>query len=188
MKIEDAIKERKSSRKYHHKKPDWRKIIKAIDAARYAPMAGNIFSLKFILVQDEKRIEQIGKACQQDFVRNAQAIVVAVSNDAKVEKSYDKFGKKFARQQAGAAIENFLLEIVSQGLATCWVGYFVEDQIKRACDIPDDFTVEAVFPVGIPSKIRETRKPKPELDNIIYFDKFKNKYMEGIPRVGHRGA
>ena len=124
MKLEDAIKKRQSVRKYSDSKPDWKKIVKAIDAGRYAPVAGNIFSAKFILVSDKEKIEKIKDACQQDFIGKAHYIVVVVSDDVKVEKSFDEDGKKFARQQAGAVIENFLLELVAQGLVTCWIGYF----------------------------------------------------------------
>ena len=49
--------------------------------------------MKFILVSDENKIKEIGKACQQDFVSSAKSIVVVVSDDAKVEKSYDETEK-----------------------------------------------------------------------------------------------
>ncbi|MFQ5532033.1 MAG: nitroreductase family protein, partial [Candidatus Nanoarchaeia archaeon] len=68
MKLDKAIKSRRSIRKYKDKKPDWRDIIECIDATRYAPMAGNNFSLKFILVNDPKKIQKFGECCQQSFV------------------------------------------------------------------------------------------------------------------------
>ena len=154
MQLDEAVKTRKSVRRFSDKKPDWRKIIKAIDLARFAPMAGNLFSLKFILVQDKDKIEKLKEACQQDFV-STHYVVVVVSDDEKVKRSYGDLGEKFAREQAGAAIENFLLGLNEQGLATCWVGYFVESQVKKILSIPDNFTVEALFPIGYESKIKK---------------------------------
>ncbi len=74
MQLKDAVENRKSVRKFHHKKPDWRKIIRAIDSARFAPSAGNNFVIRFILVSDEKKIEKLGEASQQPFVGKANSL------------------------------------------------------------------------------------------------------------------
>ena|SRR3989344_3334566 len=184
MQLEDAIKKRKSVRRYSDKKPDWRKIIRAIDAARYAPTAGGIDSVRFIIVQDKEKIKELAEASQQDFIAQAQYVVVVISLDVKVKRFYEEFGEKFARQQAGAAIENFLLKLTADGLATCWIGYFAEDQVKRILSIPDKAVVEALFPIGFETKVKTSSPAKPLLENILWFDKFKNKYMEPKTRVG----
>ena len=187
-KLKDAIKKRKSVKRFMDKKPNWRKIIKAIDAMRYAPMAGNQFSLKVILVQEGKKIKELGRCCQQSFVGEVKHVVVVVSDDVKVKRSYDDRGEKYARQQAGAAIQNFLLALEDQGLATTWVGAFVDNQVKRVLAIPEDMTVEAILPVGIETKIETKKKVKKELEDVIYFDKFKNKYMRPKTRTSLAGV
>ena len=185
MQLKDAIQTRKSVKKFLDKKPNWRKIIKAIDMTRFAPAAGNQFALKFILVKDKEKIKQLAEASQQGFINQAHFVVVAVSNNYKLERSYGARGEIYTRQQAGAAIENFLLSLNEQKLATTWVGHFVEEQVKRALEIPDtnEFTVEAIFPIGQETKSMEQRQERlrPELENILYFDKWDNKYMK--PRV-----
>ncbi len=80
MELDKAIQSRKSVKKFSKKKPDWRKIIEAIDFARYSPMAGNLYSLKFILVSDKEKIQQLSKASEQEFVADAQYVVVVCSN------------------------------------------------------------------------------------------------------------
>ncbi len=62
MDLDKAIKSRKSVKKFKDKKPDWRDIIEVIDSMRYAPMAGNNFSLKFILVDNKEKIKKISKS------------------------------------------------------------------------------------------------------------------------------
>lgn len=177
MQLKEAIQARQSIKKFSDKKPDWRKIIHAIDSARYAPMAGNNFSVKFILVRDEKKIEELVKASQQDLVRTSYVIVV-VSDDEKVKKLYDERGKGYAKQQAGAAIQNILLSLTDLGLDACWVGHFYEQQIKSALEIPENMSVEALIPVGFRSKaFAHTKASKTELDNLLYFDEWKNKKM-----------
>ena len=183
MQLQDAIKKRKSVRRYFDKKPDWRKIIRAIDMARFAPSAGNNFVLRFILVSDEKKIAKLAEAAQQDFVGTAKYVVVAVSDDSGLILNYGPRGKRYCSQQVGAAIENFLLELVAQKLATTWVGHFNDNKVKRTLDIPEGFRVEALFPIGIETKTKTREKRKMKLDNIIYFDKLGNGKMTGMIKV-----
>ena len=187
MDLSEAIKSRKSVKRFSDKKPDWRKILQAIDYARFAPMAGNIFTLKLILVSDEKIIEKIKNAAQQDFVR-APYVLVVTSNRERVKKMYDLSDKGFAQQQAGAAIQNILLGFTEKGIATCWVGFFDDDIIREVLEIPKNQTIEAIFPLGIETKVKTNPKEKPDLENIIYFDKFGNKIMQPETRVRHERA
>jgi nitroreductase len=187
MQLNKAIQNRKSVRKYSPKKPDWRKIIEAIDAARYAPMAGNNFSLKFILVDDQEKIQKITKACQQDFMEKAQYLVVACSNNSRLVNAYGKRGERYSRQQAGAAIQNFLLKIEEAKLSTCWIGHFVDSQIKKVLDISKETDIEAIFPIGHEYEKAKTRKRKADLDNFLYFNEYGNKQMKS-PRVVNENA
>ena len=184
MDLINAIKSRRSSKKYSTEKPDWRKIIRAIDSARYAPSAGNQFVMKFILVSEEEKIKEIGKATQQDFVSTAHYIVVAVGDDSKLIRRYNERGKRYSSQQAGAAIENFLLTLTEFGLETTWVGYFYEDQIKRVLNIPQERIVEGVFPIGLLKKGTKVKKvEKTDLENTIYFEKWGRKIMTPKTKV-----
>jgi len=178
MDLDKTIKERHSTRRFSSKNVNWRDVIKAVDAARLAPLAGNIPTLKFIVVLDDEKISQLAEASQQDFVSQAQYVVVVCSDKSNSERSYDERADKYSKQQAGAAIENFLLKITELGLATCWIGFFVEEQIKRILQIPDNIDVEALFPIGYELPPKSKQRIKPNLDNVLYFDTWKNKYME----------
>jgi nitroreductase len=177
MQLDKAIKERHCVRKFSNKKPDWREIIECIDAARYAPMAGGNFTLKFVLVDDEKTIRKLADAAQQDFISDAKYVVVVCTNPSRTKNAYGGRGEKYCRQQAGAAMENFFLKIQEKKLATCWVGHFVDRLVREALKIPEDVDVEAMFPVGYEFNKRPLRE-KIELDNVLYFYEYKNKKMK----------
>jgi nitroreductase len=179
MELGAAIKKRKSVRKYSDKKPDWRDIIECIDTMRYAPMAGGNFTPKIILVDEKEKISKIAKYAEQDFIVQAKYLVVVCSSSSRTTNAFgDETGEKFCRQQAGAAMQNFLLSIVDKGLSACWVGFFNEDEIKHELKIPDDIKLEAIFPVGFDYEKNTKSKNKTELDNILYFNDYKNKYMK----------
>ena len=173
MELDKVIKSRKSVKKFSKKKPDWRQIIGAIDSARYAPMAGNLYSLKFILVFDKEKIRQLSKASEQEFVADAQCVVVVCSNPSRILNAYEERGENYLKQQAGAGIQNFLLKLEDFGLATCWIGHFTDEKIKNILKIPKEINVEAFFPIGYESEIAKTKqKRKIELDRILYFEEY----------------
>ncbi|MCF7910471.1 nitroreductase family protein [Candidatus Pacearchaeota archaeon] len=182
MQLDKAIESRKSIRNFKDKKPDWRDIIECIDAMRYGPMAGNIFSLKFILVSDQEKIKKLAQAAQQDFINQVSHVVVVCTDSKQTNRFYEsERGERYCRQQAGAAIQNFLLKIEQAGLSTCWIGHFVDEQVKEILKIPEDIFVEAFFPIGYTSNA-DSRKKRGErkinLDNILYFDKYNQKKMK----------
>ena len=183
MSFDSLIKARHSVRKFKSTKPDWRDIIECIDAARFAPMAGNNYSPRFILVSDKEKIQKLADAAQQPFISQVQYIVVVCSNPLRIINSYEERGKIYIRQQAGAAIENFLLKITEKRLATCWIGAFVDKIVKKTLNIPEEINVEAMFPIGYEYDKTRTRKAKIEIDNILYFEEYKNKKMKHIKKL-----
>jgi len=179
MELDKAIKERHSARRFKSRKPDWRKIIEAIEAGTKAPLAGNIPTLKFILVSDKEKIAELAEAATQDFVATAHYVVIVCSDKTQCVRSYDERGEIYSRQQAGAAIENFLLKITELGLSTCWTGAFSDKTVKRILQIPEDIDVEALFPIGYEME-KTKQRTKPNLDSCLFFDVWKNKYMKEI--------
>lgn len=182
MDLDKAIKERHSVRRFTSKKPDWKDIIEAIEAAGHAPLAGNISTLRFLVVSDKDKIQELADAAQQDFIATSSYVIVICSDLAQCHRSYGERAKKYATQQAGAAIENMLLKLTELGLATCWVGAFSDETVKRILQIPEEVEVEAFFPIGHEFG-RSKQRLKPNLDAILYFNVWKNKYMTRIRKV-----
>ena len=182
MELDKAIHSRKSTRKFSNKKPNWRDILECIDAMRYTPMAGNNFSLKFILIDDKEKIQKISKSAQQPFIAETDYVVVVYSNPSRTLNSFGEKGKIYSRQQAGAAIQNFLLKIEEKSLATCWIGHFVEEQIKDELKIPKTSNIEALFPIGYEFK-KKKKERKIELDTVLSFNDSKTKTMKKIKKV-----
>ncbi|MBS3084429.1 nitroreductase family protein [Candidatus Pacearchaeota archaeon] len=186
MELPDAIKSRKSVRKFSSKKPDWRDIIESINSSQYAPMAGDIFSMKFVIVDDKKIIEEIAKWAEQEFIAEAKYVVVAVSNSLLVKTPFPKKGEIFSHQQAGAAIENFLLSLTNFGLGTCWIGHFNEEKIKNILKIPENHEIEALFPIGYSAEKKKKQKPKSDIYNILYFNQWEHDRMKKVEKIESR--
>jgi nitroreductase len=182
MNLRSAVEKRADIKRFDLRAPDWRAVIRAIDFARFAPGVGGTFSARFIVVQDEKVIGKLADASQQAFVGKAKICVVVVSDDSHLVRSYDERGELYARRHCGAVIENFLLGLENEKLATSWVWYFEDEQVRSALDIPESVKVEGIFPVGKKTKVRSKEKRIAALDKILFFEKYGNKKMVGTTK------
>ena len=179
MDLDKVLKKRASIRYYTSKKPKYDKIIDAIEAANLAPSPGNLPILKFIIIEDENRIQQIAKACQQEFLQNAQVIVVVCSEPKRVKIMYGERADKYIKHHAGASVENFLLKITDMGLVSCWVGAFSEVTIKNILKIPDEINVEVVLPIAYKAKADKIKqKPKAVLGEVVRFEDWNQKFQK----------
>jgi nitroreductase len=179
MELNKAIKSRHSCRSFKEKKkPSWEDVVLAIDAANYAPLAGNISTLRYIVVEDEANIKKLANACQQRFIQDVRYLVVVCSDNSQIKKVYGERADKYSKQQAGAAIQNFLLEIENLGLASCWVGAFEDSEVRFILGISDDIEIEAILPIGYEMGSYKKRK-LPNLDNYLFFDKWKMRFKGG---------
>jgi nitroreductase len=160
------------------RKVDYRKVVELVNTANKAPLAANHPAVHYIIVRDKEKIKKLVEASTQDFFENVDTIVVICTDYNFLEKSYYDRGKSYGKQQAGAAIENLLLQATNMGLGACWVGAFTDDIVKRALRIPDNIEVEALIPIGIELG-KGKQKTKPDLDRVMFFDDWKNKFMVG---------
>ena len=182
MDFDKVLKERKSVRRFSSKKVPFSDVVDICEAARYAPMAGNIYTVRLIVVSEEKtKQELVEAAIGQNFISDASYIIVVCSDMKQIKRSYGSRAEMYAKQQAGAAIENMLLKTVDLKLASCWIGAFDENAVKRILKIPDEIEVEALLPVA--KEFGENRKSKkPNLDLITYFEKWKQRTQKPIKK------
>lgn len=175
MEFDKVLKERHCARSYSIKKVEFKDVVAICEAALSAPAAGNIPSLKLIVVSDKKKKQELAEACLgQEFVGEAGYVIVACSDVSNVAKSYGERGKIYARQQAGAAIENMFLKATDLGLGTCWIGAFDENAVRTLFNIPESIQVEALLPIGY-EKGKAKIRAKQQLKNIAYFEMWTQK-------------
>lgn len=172
MDLDKSIKERRSVRAFTSKSVKWSEVMEAIDAANQAPFAGNQNNLQFIIVSEAKKIDSLAQHSQQLWINDAQYIVVVCADTKKLVRLYDEIGKTYSKQQAGAAIENLLLKLTELKLGACWIGAFAEGLVKEELNIPEDWVVEALIPIGYAKDKKQKQVKKASLENKIYWDKW----------------
>ncbi len=183
MSVFEAIATRRSIRKFTAQDVPMELLGVVIDAGRYAPSSGNIQNWRFILIKNPETKQKIAEICQQQlWIAEAPVLLVVCSETEKLKRFYGKRGEMlFSVQNTSAAIQNMLLTIHGLGMASCWIGAFDEDVLKRQLSIPDDVRVQAVLPIGFADEI----VPAPThytMENVMYFEKYGNR-VSNIERV-----
>jgi len=48
------------------------------------------------------------------------------------------------------ALEHIALAAQDEGLGTCWIGAFSQEEVKKILGVPDQYKVVALMPIGYP--------------------------------------
>lgn len=173
MEVFDAIRTRRSIRKFKDKEVSWDNIVTIMQAGKYAPSAGNLQNWKFIVVKNDAKRQAISKAClQQEWMEVAPVFIVVVAEPEKMERYYGTRGARlYTIQGCAAAIENMLLTAHSLGLGSCWIGAFDEDEIWRILNLPEEKSVQAIIPIGYADETPES-PPKYRIEHMMFFEKW----------------
>ena len=173
MDVFDCIRTRRSIRKYKKKDVPWDNIVEIMQSAKYAPFAGNVMNLKLVIIKNEAKRKAIAEACSQQYwMQDAPIHIVVVAEPEKIERYYGTRGVRlYSIQGIAAAIENMLLTAHSLGLATCWVGAFDEEEIRRLCNFPEHIDVHAVVTIGYADEAPEM-PPKYRIEHYMFFEKW----------------
>lgn len=130
-----------------------------LEAARWAPSAGNLQSVEYVIVTDKKTREMLAEAALgQEHVREAPVSIVVCCNKSKISR-YGKRGEEiYALQESGACIQNLMLAAHALGLGTCWIGAFDEAKIRRVVGAPENAKPVAIITVGYPDEKPESSR------------------------------
>jgi len=62
-----------------------------------------------------------------------------------------------------------VLQATAEGLGTCWIGAFYEEEVKKVLNIPPEVRVVALLPMGYPDESPFPR-PRKVKDEIVAFE------------------
>jgi len=69
------------------------------------------------------------------------------------------------------AVDHMTLAAVAEGLGTCWIGAFYEDQVKQILGIPPAVRVVQLLALGYPKSIPDP-KPRKSLSEIVCYERW----------------
>ncbi len=168
MECIEAIKGRRSVRRFKESAVKEEIIEELLDSAQMAPSAGNLQARDFIVISNKITKQKLAQAAlDQSFIEKAPIVIVVVANIDRSSRIYKSRGELYAIQDATAAVMNLLLAAHSMGLATCWVGAFDEYAVSEILGIPQRTMPIAIIPVGY-SDEKPSAPPRVGLEKVFH--------------------
>lgn len=180
MSIKEAIKQRRSIRKYQERKVPEEIVWEVLETADWAPSAHNAQPWRFIVLSEahlklelaeamvDSWIKDMGKdgaivedsKCKASIERfsNAPVLIVACLTMEDMRK-YDVARRQgcerdLAMQSLGAALQNLLLAAYADGLGACWFSApsFCKSTVRKVLKIPETVEPQAIITIGYPDE------------------------------------
>lgn len=179
MELLDAIKSRRSVRKYTDEAISHETLEEIIDVARFAPSWKNTQTPRYHVIENKEIISKIATEGVLGFEFNtktlSRATAVLVLSYVTKRCGYERDGSfstskedRWEMFDAGIAAQTFCLAAHGKGLGTCIMGIFDEEMIAKEIALPENEKIGAVIALGYPVFAPEAPARKEVSDLISY--------------------
>jgi nitroreductase len=161
MDVLEAIRKRRSIRRYTDEAIPRADLETIVDAGRLAPTGSNRQPWDFVVVTDRSMIAQFHLSGA--WITSAGAVIVVVMDPR----------SRWWIEDGAAAIENMLLASTALGYGSCWVegdALLHEDQFKILLNVPTEKRVMALIPIGMAAESPAPQKKS--LEQVLHWEKF----------------
>jgi nitroreductase len=170
MNVMEAIRKRKSVRKYLNKKVEEDKLFAVLEAGRLAPSASNRQEWRFIIVRDQSSKKKLAEAANnQSFIAEASIVIAAC---AETDEHVMSCGQACYPIDVAIALDHITLAATELGLGTCWIGAFDEKKVKQILEIPSEVRVVALMPLGYPYDSSVVNKNRLSISEISKYEQY----------------
>lgn len=181
METLEAIKTRRSIRKFSDQPVEPEKLQAVLEAVQQAPSWSNKQCWSLVVVQDQEVRTRISEL---SFVESffatygyksnpaqkglAQAPIVLVAC-ADPQQSGDLRGEQYYMADLGIASQNLMLAAHDLGFGSVFVGVFDEEQLKELLGIPAQIRIVGLFPLGYPATETKGGPPRKPLSEFVHY-------------------
>ncbi len=164
MDTSEAIRSRRSVRRFRPDPVPADRIERLLDAARWAPSGLNNQPWRFVVVQAPEVREQLARCTKYGRILRSAPLAVAVFLD-----TASSYHREKDLQGVGACLQNLLLEAHATGLGACWLGEILNqrEEVERILGVPAHLELMAVVAVGFPEGDRHGNPQRLPLEDLI---------------------
>ena len=161
----EAMKTRRSIRKYKVEDVPEDVVTTILDCGRWAPSAGNRQPWRFIIVRDSVVRKRLATAFPTgSFVADVPVAIAVVIDPA---------GSTHPVEDGAAATQNILLAAHALGLGSCWVGTYNsanEGIGKEILGAPAEHRLLSIIAIGYPAE--SPTKTRKDLAELTFTDRY----------------
>ena len=161
MQTLDAIKSRRTIRKFTGDAVSHEVLEKIVEASAYAPSWKNTQTARYIIIEETDLKNRIAREAVMNFDWNTNIIlgapVLVILASISGRSGYEKDGSystskkdKWEMFDAGVAAQTFMLAAHEYGIGSVTMGIFDEAKVKELLGIDDAMNVSALIAIGHP--------------------------------------
>ena len=184
METLEAIKTRRSIRKFSDQPVEPEKLQAVLEAVRQAPSWSNLQCWHLVVVENQESRDKISELSfvesffatygyktnpAQKALAQAPVVIIACADPVKSGNLHDQ---QYYLADMGIASENLMLAAHDQGLGTVFVGVYHEEQIKALLGIPDNIKIVGLFPLGYPAGEAKGGPSRKQLSDFVHYGKW----------------
>lgn len=178
MEVFEAIQKRRSVRSYLPDEVPEEKLGRILEAARLAPSAVGRQPWHFIVVTDPRKRKRLSRGGRFAwFLSEAPVVIVGCGNK--------RSSSRWHVIDTAIAMQNMVIAATGEGLGTCWIGSFNQQQVRRLLSIPDEYAVISLLALGyarekedLPTRALRLIKKKKRLTEIVSLENFGNPFVD----------
>jgi nitroreductase len=182
MDLFDAIKGRRSIRKYRPDPVSEESLQKVMESLRWTPSWANTQCWQVIVVKDPEGKTELLEAVSEAnpaFPSIMEAPVLLILCGKKGIAGYSKGEPRTAKGDwlmfdTGLAMQNLCLAAYALGLGTVIIGAFDHKKAEKILGLPQDVEVVAMTPLGYPASKGATPRRK-EVSEFVSYEKHQGK-------------
>jgi len=189
MDVFEAIRWRRSVRKFSPQRIEREKIIRILEAARLAPSSSNRQAWHFVVIDDKSLIEQIPKQVTMGtraiipWLKDAPVVIAGCYTKAITHIIAQLFGHENYLVDVSIAMSHIALAATTLGIGTCFVGWFNESKLKRLLGIPLQYKVAVLLALGYPADASTkdsignvAPRSRKNLNEIVSYNRFSKRF------------
>lgn len=184
MDIFEAIRTRRSIRRFSNKPVNDKDIQIILEAVRQSPSWANLQCWRFIVVRNEAIKERISEASYVESffaplgyktnpakkgLAEAPVIIIACADPT---QSGTLWNQPYYMTDIGIAAQTLMLATRALGLGTVFVGVFDEEKLRSILNIPQNIRIVGLFPIGYPLEEKKEGPPRKPLNEIVFYEKW----------------
>ncbi len=164
----DAIKTRRSIRKFQKTPIKEETLLNLVDCARLAPYPANLQPLKFAIISEPEQVETMFAYTKwAGYLENGAPLpeerpvaYLVILGDTTI-KSNQEF-----KVETGIAGSHIVLGAMDYGIATCWLGALDRTGIAELLQLPENLMVQDAIALGYPA---QESRAVPLTDSVKYY-------------------
>ncbi len=190
MDVMEAIKGRRSIRKYRTEPVSEEALQTVLEAARLAPSWANTQCCRLVVVRDTETKSKLADTLKgmragrgnpaTDAMRNAPVVIAACAERGLSGYYKDESGQSVISTDKGEswfmfdvalAVQNMTLAAHALGLGTVHTGLLDAVEAARILGVPENVVVVELVPLGWPDE-EPAARPRKEINEFVFFEKY----------------